>query len=193
MAYSAPITFVALQVLTAAQLNGIQDNITALWPFTTAGDLAYATSASALTRRGIGANGQVLTVVAGVPTWGVNEAFKIGDIHVSTIATNPATTLGYGTWEAFGSGRILLGDGGGYAAGDTGGEATHTLNTAEMPAHTHTVVATKWFEDINGPTSGSAFGTCDTDSTITSSSAGSGSAHNNLQPYVVVYFWKRTA
>jgi hypothetical protein len=36
---------------------------------TTAGDVIYATGASALTRLGIGSTGQVLTVAAGVPSW----------------------------------------------------------------------------------------------------------------------------
>lgn len=36
---------------------------------TTNGDLIYATGSSAVTRRGIGSSGQVLTVSGGVPTW----------------------------------------------------------------------------------------------------------------------------
>ena len=33
----------------------------------------------------------------------------VGAIHVSVTPTNPATTLGYGTWDAFGTGRVIVG------------------------------------------------------------------------------------
>jgi hypothetical protein len=72
MAYVTPYTFVALQTLTAAQLNAIQTNITALWPYSAAGDLAYASSASVLARLAKGTAGQALKMNAGAtaPEWG---------------------------------------------------------------------------------------------------------------------------
>lgn len=45
--------------------------------------------------------------------------------------------FGYGTWEAYGAGRVTVGGGSGYSAGSEGGEATHTLTVDEMPRHTH--------------------------------------------------------
>jgi len=70
------------------------------------------------------------------PSW----QLPIGAVYTSTLATNPGTVgqLGYGTWIAFSPGRTLVGDGGGFIAGQTGGAATHTLTAAEMPSHTHT-------------------------------------------------------
>lgn len=53
---------------SAAQHNTyLRDNLAALWPFTTAGDIAYASAANALARLGIGAAGTFLQRVAGVP------------------------------------------------------------------------------------------------------------------------------
>jgi hypothetical protein len=71
MAYSAPYTFTALELLTAAKMNAIQTNITALWPYTTTGDVSYASSASALARLGIGGAYKLLQVNAAgnAPTW----------------------------------------------------------------------------------------------------------------------------
>ncbi len=37
------------------------------------------------------------------------QAFPVGSIYTSVTSTNPATTLGYGTWTAFGTGRFLVG------------------------------------------------------------------------------------
>lgn len=129
--------------------------------------------------------------------------YPVGSIYISTISTNPGTLFGFGTWNAFGTGRTLVGIDSGQtefdAVEETGGAKTHTLTTTEMPAHTHTRGERAW----NGPSSGNSGrlsasdvgGTgvvSDTDSGSTGS-AGSGGAHNNLQPYIVVYMWKRTA
>lgn len=56
---------------SAAQHNTyLRDNIDAVWPYTTAGDLAYASAANQLSRLGIGAAYKFLQVVSGVPAWG---------------------------------------------------------------------------------------------------------------------------
>lgn len=70
MAYTTPITFVALSTLTAAQLNSIQSNISALWPYTAAGDIPYATSSSVLSALAKGTAGQALIMGASLPEWG---------------------------------------------------------------------------------------------------------------------------
>jgi microcystin-dependent protein len=70
------------------------------------------------------------------------EAFPIGAIFMAAMSTNPATLLGYGTWAAFGAGRMPVGFDSGQAEFDqaekTGGAKTHALTVAEMPAHSHT-------------------------------------------------------
>jgi len=70
MAYVTPYTFVALSTLTAAQLNSIQSNILALWPYTAAGDIPYASSPSVLSALAKGSNGNSLCISpVGVPAW----------------------------------------------------------------------------------------------------------------------------
>ena len=119
--------------------------------------------------------------------------YPVGCIYTTTVSTNPNTLFGFGTWAAFGSGRVLVGLDAGQTEFDTveetGGEKTHTLSEAEMPAHTHgdcsvsNICATG--SAIRGPGAAS--------DVASTSSTGSGQAHNNLQPYIVVYFFKRTA
>jgi hypothetical protein len=153
-----------------------------------------ATTASALTSSG------VLTVLA--------AAYPVGSIYMNTSSgTNPATLLGFGTWTALAAGQMLLGNGGGYTAGNTGGSATTTLTTANMPSHTHAVndpghTHTYTFKSTTGGTlagedpnsvgnvsanTGTAF------TGITLGTAGSGTSFTTISPYLVVYMWQRTA
>ena len=115
-------------------------------------------------------------------------AYPIGSIYTSVNATNPSSLFG-GNWEAFGEGRMLLGAGGGYTAGDTDGSATHTLTISEMPAHSHTYT----LENTRGSGSLGAGNGDSSFSTPNTSTVGSGAAHNNMPPYIVVYIWKRIA
>lgn len=146
----------------------------------------------------------------------IDLIYPVGSIYTEITGTNPGTTFGRGTWTAFGTGRVLVG----YDSGDTdfdtaeetGGAKTHTLTEAELPAHNHSVTdgghshSTSGFASAGGAGSdnwGSVATTMsqnraarNTDSSTTGISignTGSGSAHNNLQPYIVVHFWKRTA
>ena len=66
---------------------------------------------------------------------------QVGDLYVSMTDTDPATTLGYGTWEPWGEGRALVGVGSNgqnnWTAGQERGAAEHTLTELEIPSHTH--------------------------------------------------------
>jgi hypothetical protein len=126
----------------------------------------------------------------------VNLVYPVGSIYASVVSTSPATLFGVGTWTAFGAGRVLVGLDAGDAAFDTveetGGAKTHTLTEAEMPAHTHPQTAS------TSASGGSRRFATDTNANGsvedgTTSSTGGGGAHNNLQPYIVIYRWKRTA
>jgi hypothetical protein len=67
----------------------------------------------------------------------LQAAYPVGSLYMSTAATSPATLFGFGTWTAV-AGRMLIGVDGTYTAGSTGGAATTTLTSTELPAHTHT-------------------------------------------------------
>ena len=123
------------------------------------------------------------------------QAFPVGSVFVAVVSTNPGTLLGYGTWAAFGAGRMIVGFDAGQtefdAAEETGGAKTHTLTEAEIPAHTHT------YTEPDAPVGTSLAGVVTTVATrtaaVASGSTGGGGAHNNLPPYIVCYLWKRTA
>ena len=124
--------------------------------------------------------------------------YPVGSIYTNaTNNTNPATLLGFGTWTAFGAGRVAVGFDSGdsdfNSAEETGGAKTHTLTLAQIPAHSHTAKLS------NGEVGGTPVFPSGAISTSTPSyemdtdSAGSGSAHSIVQPYITVYMWKRTA
>lgn len=144
----------------------------------------------------------------------VNDlVYPVGSIYMSVNSTSPATLFG-GTWVALNEGRVLIGAGKAYPAGSTGGEASHTLTTAEMPSHNHSgstasagshthyfSYASGWGQGADGyirmhEGTGKTKTTSSSGShshTVSIDSAGGGSAHNNMQPYLSVYMWKRTA
>jgi len=66
----------------------------------------------------------------------LNMVYPVGAIYMSTISTSPATLFG-GTWSQLKE-RFLLGAGDTYSNGATGGVATVTLTTSQIPSHTHT-------------------------------------------------------
>jgi microcystin-dependent protein len=73
---------------------------------------------------------------------GAMPIFPLGYIFISTDSTNPAATLGFGTWVAYAEGQVLVGKapkGTFVTAGSTGGEETHPLDITEIPAHVHTM------------------------------------------------------
>jgi microcystin-dependent protein len=181
--------------------------------------------------------------------------YEVGDIYITTAATDPNTRFAGTTWVRFGAGRVLVGYDSTQTEFDTveetGGAKTHTLSSAEIPSHYHSVdppatasgtesadhvhydaghshaensetwinasgSSNKFFSNgsswwHNTQSVGgrgvvyvgtgyaslggrSAAHTHTTDiAAFNSGTAGSGGAHNNLQPYIVVYMWKRTA
>lgn len=124
----------------------------------------------------------------------VQAAYPVGSVYINAgVGTNPNTLFGFGTWVAFGTGRVLVGVDGSQAEfatlGQTGGEKTHVLTVGEMPAHTHPTIA----GDSGGATGSPGYIGTGAGALWPSGSTGGGGAHNNLQPYITVYMWKRTA
>lgn len=162
-------------------------------------------SASTVTATTVTASGNINTTGGEVQINGTNifdKIYPVGSIYINaTNSTNPATLLGFGTWSSFGAGRVLVGidssDTDFDTSQETGGAKTHTLTTTELPSHTHThtVQTGRSFSSSigNAPVVQGSDNTVLSSSAVTTSSTGGGSAHNNLQPYIVVYMWKRTA
>ena len=140
--------------------------------------------------------------------------YPVGSIYLSVSATNPETLFG-GKWEQI-KDRFLLAAGSSYAAGSTGGEATHALTVSEMPSHGHTFkLISNSYSFFNADSNGSAWngdnqfalaakrkisGTSGVDNVLNTSNlvtkeplnnTGGGNAHNNMPPYLAVYVWKR--
>jgi len=135
-----------------------------------------------------------------------NLVYPVGSIYttVSSSATTPAevnTLLGVGTWVAFGEGRVLVGkasSGTFDTINEEQGSETQTLTEANLPAHNHSASAAGSGTDAgngNYPNGGAALydSTSFTWNNITIGNTGSGTAHNNIQPSITVYMWKRTA
>ena len=139
----------------------------------------------------------------------LSAIYPVGSIYTNaTSSTNPGTSLGFGTWTAFGAGRVMVGFNSGNAlfdtAEETGGSAdaiivshTHTATVTD-PGHLHTYSS----PNIGGATVNSASptggGTQNTGSAVTgisvaNSTTGSSGTNANYQPYITVYMWKRTA
>lgn len=141
--------------------------------------------------------------------------YPVGSVYINaTSSTNPGTLLGFGTWTAFGAGRVPVGFDSGNAlfdaAEETGGAAdaalvthTHTAtSTVTDPGHLHstgvggtnsaTSPASVAFL-IPGTSNTASAVTGITVATTTAAPAGAVSATNaNYQPYITVYMWKRT-
>ena len=131
-----------------------------------------------------------------VPVGGVVEWDGTGIPNAPDLSTpeKVAAFYGYGTWARYGVDRVTIGAGGEYAVGSTGGEKTHTLSIEEMPTHNHSVMST------DGQTTSQTFypvqlvtkpGTFSDKNAILQ--AGGSQPHNNMQPYIGVYKYRRIA
>ena len=139
----------------------------------------------------------------------IENCYPIGSVYISVNNTNPETALGFGTWTQI-EDKFLLAAGSTYTGGDTGGAATVKLSKANLPAVSGTIamhsqgVATN-VHDVTGCFSselinknkyragGSEVSGAPSIGRVNFSNGGSGTAHNNMPPYLVVYIWKRTA
>lgn len=179
--YTAPVTSVNGQ--TGAVSLSIPDSTSDL-----VNDSGFVNAAGAAAAAPVqSVNGQTGAVV--ISTGSPLDAYPVGSIYMSVNNTSPSVLFG-GTWAQL-KDRFLLGAGDTYTAGDTGGEASHTLTTGEMPAHSHDIKLIS-----SAVQSGSHFSRLASNGTDNSgiiSNTGNGNPHNNMPPYLVVYMWQRTA
>ena len=141
----------------------------------------------------------------------LSSVYPVGSIYINaTNSTNPASLLGFGTWTAFGAGRVPVGfdasDSNFDTAEETGGSKdaivvshTHTLTD---PGHTHQQdgnIGGNFLYSAGGGNPGvgvpsqTNVNVSTATTGITISSTGSSGTNANLQPYITVYMWKRTA
>ncbi len=135
--------------------------------------------------------------------------YPVGSLYFNaSVATNPATLLGFGTWVAEAEGRVILGVGTGtddnavdgvYTLGLESGEYEHILTVAEIPEMD---VVKQSAPSVNYEQSGfnTGAGTPQNGMKSTNSSdtarlitPGGDEAHNNTQPSFAIHIWKRTA
>jgi hypothetical protein len=141
--------------------------------------------------------------------------YPVGSVYINaTNSTNPGTLLGFGTWTAFGAGRVPVGFDSSNALFDTAEETGGSADAITV-SHTHTATSTvtdpghQHFADLNSGATDTFFVAGQANSTssqlktksavtgitvaTTVASTGSSGANANYQPYIVVYMWKRTA
>lgn len=133
----------------------------------------------------------------------LNVIYPVGSIYISVNSTNPAEIIG-GTWTLWGSGRtpvcVDTTQTEFNTAEKTGGEKEHSLNVNEMPSHNHEYSDSITPNNVSGTSAASSTGntyilteTYMHDRERTSEGTGGNQPHNNLQPYITCYMWKRTA
>ena len=119
---------------------------------------------------------------------------RVGDIIFSTSDENPSTIYG-GTWVAWGKGQVPVGvdtsDSDFNTVEKTGGEKEHTLTVDEMPSHKHDFGQQFATTSILSGSYG-YYMIAGTQTDVIKNTGGN-QPHNNLQPYITCYMWKRTA
>lgn len=152
-------------------------------------------------------------------TAALSAVYPVGSIYINAaVSTNPATLLGFGTWTAFGAGKVMVGLDSADTLFDTL-EETGGAKDAIVVSHTHTATSTVTDSghshsapsgvSFQGPQNNGQAGRTDgnqasnfsstasatTGITVatTNASAGVSGTNANVQPFIVVKMWKRTA
>jgi hypothetical protein len=146
----------------------------------------------------------------------IEDVYPVGSIYISTVSTNPNTLFGFGTWAAFGTGRVLVGIDSGNTQFDVVEETGGSNVSSSVVTHTHTATVTdaghNHLQTKNSATTGAVTGygvdtststqinsgyytaSNTTGITVTNANpAGSVSSFSIMNPYIVVYMWERTA
>lgn len=118
--------------------------------------------------------------------------YPVGSIYMSVSNVNPSNLFG-GTWEEFAKGKTLIGVDTEQVEFNTvektGGEKSHKLTIDEMPSHEHPTNISAWGGGTNYTFQTT---TIETGRDEHTGLVGGDKPHNNLQPYICTYMWKRT-
>lgn len=139
-------------------------------------------------------------------TAAAQAAYPVGSIYINaTNSNNPSTVLGFGTWVAFGAGRVLVGFDSGNTLFDTAEETGGSYDavvvshnhTITDPGHSHTITSAVTGGGANISQGTSSLGPYTTSTATTgitqTNNTGVAATNANIQPYITVYMWKRTA
>jgi len=149
-------------------------------------------------------------------TTALSAIYPIGSVYINaTSSSNPNTLLGFGTWTAFGAGRVMVGLDSSDALFDTAEETggskdaitvshTHTATTtATDSGHVHNTTFGLSSDTVSGGgitiqvtkagSTNTATGTANITASTTINSNGSSGTNANVQPFIIVKMWKRTA
>ena len=182
------------------------------------GSPALPTGTTAVTQSA-GNNTTLLATTAFVQA-AIALLYPVGSVYTNaSVSTNPGTLLGFGTWTAFGAGRVPVGFDSSNSlfdsAEETGGSAdaitvshTHTATSTDS-GHTHTLAFSAgstmtglgstgpsgWQGANTGVNYITVSGTNSSTANITTTVASTGSSgtNANYQPYITVYMWKRVS
>lgn len=135
--------------------------------------------------------------------WVNSHEHPVGSVYITISSSfNPANQWG-GTWSKIAEGQCLIQAGNNYTLGSTGGEATHVLGNSEMPSHDHGLSDWAMSWKMTGAKGEVNLGVSATSEAWTNNrgyfksqttkAAGESKPHNNMQPYLAVNIWKRTA
>tara|TARA_R100001224_G_scaffold25244_1_gene13493 strand:+ start:262 stop:1200 length:939 start_codon:yes stop_codon:yes gene_type:complete len=153
--------------------------------------------------------------------------YPVGHILTTVKSGNPGTAdyfasgVSFGTWAAYGAGRVMVGLDGTDTDFDvikeTGGSKTHTLDITEIPDHRHAVFAnedddrnlananesvakkdttagdTAYVLESSGTLDSTLGRTSGVKTTGTAAPSSIGQAHTIVQSYITTYLWERTA
>lgn len=129
----------------------------------------------------------------------VDLVYPVGSLYMSTNSTNPSTLFG-GTWQAYAQGRCLIGAGEGddgstsmsFTAGAEYGEYLHSLDKDENGKHNHYYYS-PIIQQVQQANNGTVYGNYNKQYKIQTDDSGEGKGHNNIQPCIGVYIWRRVS
>ena len=187
------------------------DNSTAVQPrsYNDARYLIRANNLSDVTNKNVALNNLMNGLDTGA-AWAsmrnnvVSMVYPVGTVYMSgSTGANPRDYFGVGTWSAFATGRTIIGVGNttdsrgenrNFGLGSSGGEFQHQLSVGEMPSHQHNagVLAAQGGGGLGNNHVGQGSNEINYNTRMTDWQGGN-QAHNNMQPYIAVFIWLRTA